>query len=81
MQYANVDMVKSHSLCSQAFANKIWNVGRFIITEYEKTAGTVQIVECSAEPHDVSSYIIIIHHYSSLSSDIYIDIKHINLSV
>lgn len=28
---------------AKAFANKIWNVGRFIITEYEKTAGTVQI--------------------------------------
>lgn len=28
----------------QAFANKIWNVGRFIITEYEKNAGSVQIV-------------------------------------
>jgi len=28
---------------AKAFANKIWNVGRFIITEYEKNAGSVQI--------------------------------------
>jgi valyl-tRNA synthetase len=26
---------------SKAFANKIWNVGRFIITEYEKNSGVV----------------------------------------
>ncbi|CAK9034607.1 unnamed protein product [Durusdinium trenchii] len=28
---------------AKAFANKIWNVGRFIITEYEKNAGVVPI--------------------------------------
>ncbi|CAK9034561.1 unnamed protein product [Durusdinium trenchii] len=33
---------------AKAFANKIWNVGRFIITEYEKNAGVVPIVCFSA---------------------------------